>query len=92
VQKQEVSSRVLEALEGLQKENAIAKWGKALDGTFTRRSVMIGELRNVGVKQPDQIAKPSVRNDTAFLGSVLGGSSIVAVLALQLPGAPCVRG
>ena len=48
---------------------------------------MVGELKQAGVKDPKQIAIPSVRNDAAFLASVLGVSSVVAVLALQLPGA-----
>jgi hypothetical protein len=32
----------------------------------------MGELKQMGIKAPDQIATPSVRNDSAFLFSVVG--------------------
>jgi hypothetical protein len=86
VQKAEASRGVLDVLQDLQREGAVVKWGKALDGRFTRRSVAIYELKSVGIQDPEQIAKPSTRNDMAFLASVLGVSSILGVLALQLPG------
>lgn len=66
---------------------SVPKWGMALDGTFSRRSVMMGELKRVGVKVPEQISVPSVRNDVAFLASVVGVSSVLAVGASFLPGA-----
>lgn len=87
LQRQEASSEVMEAMTKLQAAGSVPKWGKALDGTFTRRSVMIGELRQVGVKAPDQIAVPSVRNDFAFLVSVVAFSSVLAVGSSFLPGA-----
>jgi hypothetical protein len=40
----------------------------------------------VGVKAPDQIATPSTRNDLAFLVTVVGVSSVLAVAASFLPG------
>lgn len=45
-----------------------------------------GELRMVGVKQPEKIAQISVRNDAAFLITVVGTTSVAAVLLGQLPG------
>lgn len=43
----------------------------------------------VGVKDPGAIAIASVRNDLAFLVTVVGSSSLLAVLAAAfLPGAP----
>lgn len=47
---------------------------------------MLGELRQVGIKTPDAIGVPSVRNDAAFLAAVVGGSSVLALLLGQLPG------
>eukprot|EP00850_Spirogloea_muscicola_P010418 SM000061S19245 [mRNA] locus=s61:317260:320032:- [translate_table: standard] len=44
------------------------------------------ELSSIGIKNAEKLATPSVRNDAAFLAAVVGGSSIVAVLAGQLPG------
>lgn len=45
-----------------------------------------GELRMVGVKAPDSIGKVSVRNDAAFLFSVVATTSVLAVVLGQLPG------
>ena len=47
-----------------------------------------GELRLVGVKQPESIGKISVRNDAAFLFSVVATTSVLAVVLGQLPGEP----
>ncbi len=49
-------------------------------------NVFMGELRRVGVKVPDSIGKLSVRNDAAFLITVVGTTSVVAVAAGFLPG------
>lgn len=43
-------------------------------------------LAQVGIKDPEAIAKPSVRNDAAFLFSVVGSTSVIAVVLGQLPG------
>ena len=45
-----------------------------------------GELRLVGVKQPEKIAQVSVRNDAAFLFSVVMSTSVIALVLGQLPG------
>ena len=50
------------------------------------RPPLAGELRMVGVKDPEAVARPSVRNDALFLMSVVGGSSLLAVILGQLPG------
>ena len=49
-------------------------------------NVFMGELRRVGVKVPDSIGKLSVRNDAAFLITVVGTTSVVAVAGGFLPG------
>jgi hypothetical protein len=41
-------------------------------GPSSRRNVFMGELKQMGIKAPDQIATPSVRNDSAFLFTVVG--------------------
>jgi hypothetical protein len=48
--------------------------------------VMAGELRQIGIKEPEVIGVPSVRNDAAFLAAVVGGSSVLALVLGQLPG------
>ena len=52
VQKQEASAEVLAAMNGLQTAGLVPKWGSAESGVMARRSVLVGELRQVGVKAP----------------------------------------
>lgn len=101
-QKLAYSSDVLDALKALKAAGEAPAWGSVFgsdggDGAeaeeasgerqmYTRRSVMPGELRQAGIKQPDAIARPSVRNDAAFLATVVGVSSVLAVALGQLPG------
>ena len=76
--------------EELKKSDVISKWGEATDDKFVRRPVAIPELKMVGVKDPGAIAIASVRNDLAFLVTVVGVSSVLAVLAgVLLPGVSC---
>lgn len=72
-------------MEELDKEGAIPKWGCGLE-QLDRRNVFIGELSRVGIKKPDLIGKPSVRNDAAFLITLVGVTSVIAVVAGFLPG------
>lgn len=88
LQRTAASSEVLSAMQQLAESGKVNKWGSSADGTFTRRSVALPELKMVGVKAPDQIAIPSTRNDMAFLASVVGASSVLALAASTLPGAP----
>ena len=82
------SQDVATALKGLGAAGALPKWGAGLDNPpLARRPVALGELRLVGIKAPDAVARPTVRNDAAFLATVVGGSSVLAVLAgALLPG------
>lgn len=75
-QKQEESKEVLAAVERLKAAGALPKWGGV--ETPQRRNVMQGELRMVGMKSPEKIAVLSVRNDAAFLISVVGTTSVSA--------------
>lgn len=75
------------AYEQLKGDDVIKKWGTAIDDNFSRRPVAMPELKMVGVKDPGAIAIASVRNDFAFLVTVVGVSSVLAVLAgALLPG------
>ncbi len=85
-QKFSVSKGILECMEELKQAELNPKWGKASTG-LSRRNVFQGELRQVGIKSPEAIAKPSVRNDAAFLITVTLSTSLVAVVAgAVLPG------
>ena len=75
------------ALAALADAGALPKYGAAVkDVPLAPRNVMLGELRQVGIKDPEAVARPSVRNDAAFLATVVGVSSVLAVLVGQLPG------
>ena len=84
--KQEVSADVMDACQKLSAAGGLPKWGAAAVELPARRSIGFGDLRMVGVKDPQAIAKVSVRNDAAFLMTVVGTSSVAAVVLGQLPG------
>eukprot|EP00197_Chlamydomonas_leiostraca_P008890 CAMPEP_0202868502 /NCGR_PEP_ID=MMETSP1391-20130828/10913_1 /ASSEMBLY_ACC=CAM_ASM_000867 /TAXON_ID=1034604 /ORGANISM="Chlamydomonas leiostraca, Strain SAG 11-49" /LENGTH=335 /DNA_ID=CAMNT_0049548681 /DNA_START=69 /DNA_END=1076 /DNA_ORIENTATION=- len=86
-QKFEFSGDVLAAYQAAKAGGALAKWGAWTEAPLARRTVMQGELRQVGIKQPGMIAVPSTRNDAAFLATVVVSTSLTAVLAgAVLPG------
>lgn len=72
-------------MEALEKDGAVPKWGVGLQ-EVSRRNVFIGELRRVGIKNPEVIGTPSARNDAAFLITLVLVTSVVAVAGGQLPG------
>ncbi len=84
--KQEISMEVAGLCKKLQSAGALPKWGIAAEDLASRRSLQLGELRMVGIKTPEAISKVSVRNDAAFLFSVVATTSISAVILGQLPG------
>ena len=47
----------------------------------------MGDLKQTGIKGPETIGTPSVRNDAAFLFTTVGVTSVLAVILGQLPGA-----
>jgi len=80
------SAGILECMTDLKSAGANPKWGASAD-SLSRRSVFQGELRQVGIKNPEKIAIPSIRNDAAFLVTVTLSTSLVAVVAgAVLPG------
>ncbi|KXZ55454.1 hypothetical protein GPECTOR_2g1003 [Gonium pectorale] len=74
---------VKESFEKLREAGVTRKWGSELTDALRRRNVFIGELRQVGIKNPDKIAVPSVRNDAAFLFSVVASTSVLADRVLK---------
>lgn len=51
-----------------------------------RRTVYPRQLAECGINNPSELAVGSVRNDAAFFGTVVIGSSLLAVIAGFLPG------
>ncbi|KAI8468253.1 MAG: hypothetical protein J3K34DRAFT_427638 [Monoraphidium minutum] len=82
----EYSADVKASYEALQAAGALPKWGAGGDALPARRNVFPGELRQAGVKNPDKIAVPSIRNDAAFLASTCLFFGLLAVVLGQLPG------
>lgn len=52
----------------------------------SRRTTSLRELTTLGIKNAENLAIPSVRNDAAFLFTVVGSTGFLGVLAGQLPG------
>ncbi|KAJ0260503.1 hypothetical protein HA466_0066970 [Hirschfeldia incana] len=78
------SSGVKEALDRLSEEGWAKKWSS--QPYMSRRTTSLRELTNLGIKNAETLAIPSVRNDAAFLFTVVGTTGFIAVLAGQLPG------
>ncbi|KAL3020947.1 hypothetical protein AAZX31_05G171400 [Glycine max] len=53
---------------------------------FAISKTSLRELTSLGIKNSENLAIPSVRNDAAFLFTVVGTTGFLAVLAGQLPG------
>ncbi|BBN07864.1 hypothetical protein MPTK1_4g06870 [Marchantia polymorpha subsp. ruderalis] len=67
------------------REAGIAKQWSTSSG-ISRRTTFIRELTTLGIKNAEELAIPSTRNDAAFLATVVGTTSVIAVVAGQLPG------
>ncbi|CAF1860492.1 unnamed protein product [Brassica napus] len=91
------SSGVKEALDRLSEEGWAKKWSSLYSKLFhaylnssqpymSRRTTSLRELTTLGIKNAETLAIPSVRNDAAFLFTVVGTTGFIAVLAGQLPG------
>ncbi|KAG2575105.1 uncharacterized protein LOC120641932 isoform X2 [Panicum virgatum] len=53
---------------------------------FCKHHTSLRELTTLGIKNAENLAIPSVRNDAAFLFTVVGTTGFLAVIAGQLPG------
>ncbi|KAI4345178.1 hypothetical protein L6164_012326 [Bauhinia variegata] len=78
------SNAVKEALDQLREVGWAKKWSS--QPYVSRRTTSLRELTTLGIKNAENLAIPSVRNDAAFLFTVVGTTGFFAVLAGQLPG------
>lgn len=87
IDKAEAATEVRNEMVALKESGNVTKWGIVTDEELSsRRSIGLGELRLIGVKNPEALASVSVRNEAAFLFSVVASTSILAVILGQLPG------
>ncbi|KAL2907223.1 EF-hand protein 5 [Bienertia sinuspersici] len=75
---------VKEALDQLREVGWAKRWSS--QPYVSRRSASLRELTSLGIKNAENLAVPSVRNDAAFLFTVVGTTGFLGVLAGQLPG------
>ncbi|KAK2981467.1 hypothetical protein RJ640_013015 [Escallonia rubra] len=78
------SDAVKEALDQLREIGWAKKWSS--QPYVSRRTTSLRELTTLGIKNAENLAIPSVRNDAAFLFTVVGTTGFLGVLAGQLPG------
>ncbi|KFK32851.1 hypothetical protein AALP_AA6G295200 [Arabis alpina] len=78
------SNGVKEALDQLSEQGWAKKWSS--QPYLSRRTTSLRELTTLGIKNAEALAIPSVRNDAAFLFTVVGTTGFIAVIAGQLPG------
>lgn len=76
--------KVKEELDKLMEQGATKLWSSTAN--LSRRNTFMTELTRLGIKNAEELAIPSVRNDAVFLASVVGVTSVIAVAAGQLPG------
>jgi hypothetical protein len=75
---------VKDELDKLREQGKTKVWSSTAN--LSRRNTFMNELTRLGIKNAEELAIPSVRNDAAFLITVVGVTSVVAVAAGQLPG------
>ncbi|XP_060674670.1 uncharacterized protein LOC107425474 isoform X2 [Ziziphus jujuba] len=78
------STAVKEALDQLSEVGWAKQWSS--QPYVSRRTTSLRELTTLGIKNAENLAIPSVRNDAAFLFTVVGTTGFLGVLAGQLPG------
>ncbi|XP_062184229.1 uncharacterized protein LOC133888114 [Phragmites australis] len=78
------SDDVKQALDQLRELGWAKRWSS--QPYVSRRTTSLRELTTLGIKNAETLAIPSVRNDAAFLFTVVGTTGFLAVLAGQLPG------
>ncbi|CAN6229749.1 unnamed protein product [Urochloa humidicola] len=78
------SDDVKQALDQLRELGWAKQWSS--QPYVSRRTTSLRELTTLGIKNAENLAIPSVRNDAAFLFTVVGTTGFLAVLAGQLPG------
>ncbi|OEL22319.1 hypothetical protein BAE44_0016663 [Dichanthelium oligosanthes] len=78
------SNDVKQSLDQLRELGWAKRWSS--QPYVSRRTTSLRELTTLGIKNAENLAIPSVRNDAAFLFTVVGTTGFLAVLAGQLPG------
>uniref|UniRef100_A0ACD5UUB4 Uncharacterized protein n=1 Tax=Avena sativa TaxID=4498 RepID=A0ACD5UUB4_AVESA len=78
------SEEAKQALDQLKELGWAKRWSS--QPYMSRRTTSLRELTTLGIKNAENLAIPSVRNDAAFLFTVVGTTGFLAVLAGQLPG------
>ncbi|KAK6150504.1 hypothetical protein DH2020_015436 [Rehmannia glutinosa] len=78
------SDSVKEALDQLREVGWAKKWSS--QPYVSRRTTSLRELTSLGLKNAENLAIPSTRNDAAFLFTVVGTTGFLGILAGQLPG------
>nr|XP_043633368.1 uncharacterized protein LOC122604548 [Erigeron canadensis] len=78
------SDAVKEALTQLSETGWAKKWNS--QPYVSRRTTTLRELTTLGMKNAENLAIPSVRNDAAFLFTVVGTTGFLGTIAGQLPG------
>lgn len=78
------SNAVKDALDRLNDAGWAKKWSS--QPYVSRRTTSLRELTTLGIKNAENLAIPSVRNDAAFLFTVVGTTGFLGLLAGQLPG------
>ncbi|KAI6699689.1 hypothetical protein NL676_014013 [Syzygium grande] len=81
---QKDSDAVKDALNQLSELGWAKKWSS--QPFVSRRMTSLRELTTLGIKNAENLAIPSVRNDAAFLFTVVGTTGFLGVIAGQLPG------
>lgn len=76
---------VASALDAMKEAGTAKQWRSY--SNVARRATSVRELSQMGIKNPDNLAVASTRNEAAFLASVVIPTSLLAVLAAAvLPG------
>uniref|UniRef100_A0A0E0DIY0 Uncharacterized protein n=1 Tax=Oryza meridionalis TaxID=40149 RepID=A0A0E0DIY0_9ORYZ len=78
------SEEVKQAMDQLKELGWAKRWSS--QPYVSRRTTSLRELTTLGIKNAENLAIPSVRNDAAFLFTVVGSTGFLGVLAGQLPG------
>ncbi|KAF3440462.1 hypothetical protein FNV43_RR18746 [Rhamnella rubrinervis] len=78
------STAVKEALDQLSEVGWAKQWSS--QPYVSRRTTSLRELTTLGIKNAENLAIPSVRNDAAFLFTVVGTTGFLGLIAGQLPG------
>ncbi|KAM7261631.1 hypothetical protein ACFE04_020708 [Oxalis oulophora] len=78
------SDGVKAALDQLKESGWAKRWGS--QPYVSRRTTSVRELTSLGIINAENLAIPSVRNDAAFLFTVVGTTGLLGILTSQLPG------